>query len=276
MEYEMETAAQGMEEPAAEEQTARDNETENDGGFEESFDGDGFAEEDLDEGVDGEPDEAHEEDDRKPTTDREWGEWRKKTEAMAEAIAQRLVMQRQAEWQSRGQPQNEWAGAAAVEEGQHDDEAWGTGHTDAPELLDALARQLQQVEHRALLEVGDRILDEQIREIGKLDAGIRCFEDLVRMPGYAAFDRLVRRGQDLVSAYRAVNHERLAGRQAAAARQATLNRLAGTSHLTRLRGGADSDGSVEIPGAALPLWQEMFPDDSPRKLKERYNLAGNR
>lgn len=92
--------------------------------------------------------------------------------------------------------------------------------------------------HRLALERADRQLDEQLRQIGRLDPAVARFEDLARMPDFARFDRLVRRGLDLVSAFKLTQYDRLMDRQVQAARQAALNAARSTGHLAPAGGRA--------------------------------------
>lgn len=50
----------------------------------------------------------------------------------------------------------------------------------------------------------------------------------------------------------------------------------GKEHLITTGGGTSSGGLSEIPKSELTLWKESFPEDSPAKLKERYNRAKKR
>lgn len=44
-------------------------------------------------------------------------------------------------------------------------------------------------------------------------------------------------------------------------------------HLITTSGGKSSGGLVEIPKSEVEMWKDSFPDDTPTKLKERYNRA---
>ena len=68
-------------------------------------------------------------------------------------------------------------------------------------------------EHRMALERADRQLDDQLRQIGRLAPEVARFEDLTRMPDFDKFDRLVRGGLDLVSAFKLTQYDRLMDRQ---------------------------------------------------------------
>lgn len=93
-------------------------------------------------------------------------------------------------------------------------------------------------EHRMALERADRQLDDQLRQIGRLAPEVARFEDLTRMPDFDKFDRLVRGGLDLVSAFKLTQYDRLMDRQVQAARQAALNAARSTGHLAPAGGRA--------------------------------------
>ena len=44
-----------------------------------------------------------------------------------------------------------------------------------------------------------QLLEGQLAAIGRLDPRVRCAEDLVKLPCFAAFDELVRGGLDMVT-----------------------------------------------------------------------------
>lgn len=46
----------------------------------------------------------------------------------------------------------------------------------------------------------------------------------------------------------------------------------GTGHMVPAKGGSAEDGA-DIPKGEMDYWQECFPDDTPKKLKERYNRS---
>ena len=59
-------------------------------------------------------------------------------------------------------------------------------------------------------------VDEQLKEIGKLNPNIRELKDLAAMETYPKFYELVKKGTTLVDAYRLANFEALTSSAAAA------------------------------------------------------------
>lgn len=146
------------------------------------------------------------------------------------------------------------------------------GQPDMAAVL-AAGQAAQKAAESAQLALGDRLLDEQVAEIHRMDPSVRCFEDILRSDTFAAFDRMVKGGQDLVSAYKAANFEKLSRRAQDAARRAAVTSAAGKQHMARLPAAAAGDAGGEIPGGALPIWREMFPDEDDGALRARYNKA---
>ena len=61
-----------------------------------------------------------------------------------------------------------------------------------------------------------QLLEGQLAAIGRLDPRVRCAEDLVKLPCFAAFDELVRGGLDMVNAYKLANFDELTDRRSRA------------------------------------------------------------
>lgn len=109
--------------------------------------------------------------------------------------------------------------------------------------------------HRLALERADRRLDDQLRQIGRLDPAVARFEDLARMPDFDRFDRLVRGGLDLVSAFKLTQYDRLMDRQVQAARQAALNAARSTGHLAPAGGMAQPEEG--LTDEELATWAQF-------------------
>ena len=133
-----------------------------------------------------------------------------------------------------------------------------------------------EAERRETRDKWNGVMDTQIKGISQLDASIQCFEDLPKMPNYAQFDRLARRGVDLVTAYKAANFDTLSQKSAAAARQAAINRSRALQHLERSGGAGGLSDLAEIPSEDSVIWAEMFPDSSPEERRRKYNRAMER
>lgn len=154
----------------------------------------------------------------KPETDREWGQWRKKTRALAERLAEKKL-------RGMGVGNNEDAETpefteedlreeeAPVEEGRSRQKDDG-GTVNAPAMepgegngcaeLDAGQDEgMEEMTRAGMLARGQALLNEQLGEIMRLEPEIRGLGDLTRMENFEQFDRMVRGGCDLVTAYKA-------------------------------------------------------------------------
>lgn len=128
----------------------------------------------------------------------------------------------------------------------------------------------QEMQRQAVLEQGERMLQEQMAEIAKLDPAVQQLADLRAMPEFAEFDRLVRAGADLVSAYKAATYGRAQQGAAAAAKQAAINAVKGTGHLAPVGGTAHPEGSLS--DEEMELWKRYgFSRAEAQKYHKRFS-----
>lgn len=150
-------------------------------------------------------------------------------------------------------------------------EEYGEEYGEQPWLAQmdyADAEQLETAMHQLNKAQGEAELAAGLEGISQLEPQVQSFEDLMEMPWFGAFDRLVLAGADIMSAYREA-----AGsyREVQAGRQAALNALRSKSHLAASGLGATAAYGAEIPESALGIWREMFPGESDAQLRQRYN-----
>ena len=100
-----------------------------------------------------------------------------------------------------------------------------------------LQLQLEAVTRQLAAQQAQQMLDAQMDAIRRLDPELGSLEALAQQPEFASFDRLVRGGQDLVSAYKLAFFDRYAARSAGAARQAAINAARGKTHLATVGTG---------------------------------------
>lgn len=145
-----------------------------------------------------------------------------------------------------------------------------------PDLIDkAISSNKEVIEARRILQrtqqnEGQRIINEQIQKIGKIDPSIKTLEDIYKKDRFEEWDAMVRTGVSLENAYKAVYFDELTSGKTAAARQAAINSAKGKSHLEPTGGSAQPSGNIEVPRDVMRTLREMFPDDSADKLRERY------
>lgn len=117
-------------------------------------------------------------------------------------------------------------------------------------------------------------LDEQVREISKIDPDIKTAKDIEGSEKYSEIlDYLNNNKLSLVDAYKLVYAEKLADRRAGAVKQQAVNNAKSQQHLVATGGGTPGkDNLVEIPEKILDQWREFFgPDVSYEELRQKYN-----
>lgn len=129
-------------------------------------------------------------------------------------------------------------------------------------------QQAQQMIQQAREAEGTRALNEAVSEISKIDPSIKEFGDLLSMPNFQEFDRMVRRGYSLPDAYKLANYDTLSEKRSAAAKQAALNSVNGKGHLVSTKGGAGDD--VVIPQGTLDMYRRAFPGKDESWYLEQY------
>lgn len=130
--------------------------------------------------------------------------------------------------------EKELPGADTVgEEPQH------PAQTRPEQTKDQLGQQtLAQLARQLLLREAQRQLEQQMEQIHRLDPALARLEDLARQPEFPEFDKLVKGGQDLVSAYKLAFFDRYARRSAQAAQQAAINAARSKEHLAAVGQGS--------------------------------------
>jgi hypothetical protein len=148
-----------------------------------------------------------------------------------------------------------------------------------PDLIDNLIANspvLRQAEE-AMAELNqirtEKAIEEDIKEVLKLDASLTSREDLFKDPSFAKVLERVQSGMNLVDAYKLENFERLTGSKTAAAKQAVINQVKGQSHLTNGTAITSTDSLEDIPPNMLEMYKEAFPDKSMKDLKALYNQS---
>ncbi len=151
------------------------------------------------------------------------------------------------------------------------DEEFNAFVSDLPEVK--AAREAQAAAERAQKEANEaqaRVkMDEQLREIGKLNPNIRELRDLAAMETYPKFYELVKRGNTLVDAYRLANFEALTSSAAQATRQAAINSVQSKQHMgaTRERG----TGAVSVPADVKEMYRALNPGATDAEIQSHYN-----
>ena len=128
---------------------------------------------------------------------------------------------------------------------------------------------MQQTRDR---EVANAI-DEDVKAITSLNPNLKSLEDIQNLPD---FDQMVAMCQNngirLKDAYKLAHFDELLAGKSASAKQAALNTMNGTSHLSQTDSLANADGGeVEIPQNELDQWKRAFPHATLAELRKKYN-----
>lgn len=139
-------------------------------------------------------------------------------------------------------------------------------------------RNAQEAQQRQYLQQQEEqnILNHDIPEIGKINPAIKDMQSLMNdAAGAAAVQACMKvPGLNLVDAYKAAAFDTMMGTKADGARQAAINQMRGKEHLSPMgKGAGRPSGGVDIPANMLETWKAMFPNDTPEKLRKRYNDA---
>ena len=121
----------------------------------------------------------------------------------------------------------------------------------------------------------DRMMEEDFREVMKLDPTMGSREDIISSDSYSAVvDYCVNHpGMRFSEAYKLVNFDRLTSSKGEAAKQAAINQVKGKNHLATGAALNVNDGMEDIPVEALTMYKEAFPEKTMQELKALYNKA---
>ncbi|MCD8117863.1 MAG: hypothetical protein LUE21_12310 [Oscillospiraceae bacterium] len=112
--------------------------------------------------------------------------------------------------------------------------------------------------------------EEQVRQIGQLDGRIRSMDDLIAMPEYDRFYALVKRGADLVQAYKLTCYDRLMQQTAEAASRQTMRSLASRQHLTALAGQPGEGSQPAVPAEVAAEFRLAKPGISDQEIRRKW------
>ena len=112
-------------------------------------------------------------------------------------------------------------------------------------------------------------LDEQMKEVTKLDPEIKSIDDLSKMENYDTFYALVKKGNSFADAYRLANFDKLVERSNAAEKQRVLNASAGKQHMTTVS-SSQSSGLDAVPPETREIYRTMFPDMNDEQIAKEF------
>jgi hypothetical protein len=118
-----------------------------------------------------------------------------------------------------------------------------------------------------------RQLEEQVAEIGKLDSTITNVNDLLSHPSYDRIVERVKKGANIVDAYKLENFDALTGRNTEAAKQSVYNNINNKSHVNTVRGTSPND--VIVPNDIMAIYRKNFPHWTDEQIKKHYAKEGS-
>ena len=140
-----------------------------------------------------------------------------------------------------------------------------------PEIRQAREAQAkaEQATRQAREQAAKANLEQQMKEISKMDPTIKGLGDLAKMANYQQFVDLVKRGNTFTDAYKLANFDALTQRAAQASRQTAMQAAASKEHLTvtTQRG----QGAVTVPDDVKAEYRAFNPDATDEEIARHYN-----
>jgi hypothetical protein len=154
-------------------------------------------------------------------------------------------------------------------------ESLGTGATAAAAANPApeTAQMQQSLAHEQEMTRQERaklVAQEQVRQIGQLDGAIGSLDDLLAMPEYDSFYALVRKGVNMVDAYKLTHYDALVKRAADAASRQTMRSLGSRQHLTAVAGQPGNGEYVSVPAEVAAEYRLAKPGISDEEIRRKY------
>lgn len=111
-------------------------------------------------------------------------------------------------------------------------------------------------------------MDEQLREIAKLNPEIRELKDLAAMETYPKLYEYVQKGNTILDAYKLANYDALTRSAAESAKQAARNAAQSKQHLTQTT--SRGAGAVQVPEDVKAQYRMFNPDATDAEIQAHY------
>ncbi len=140
-----------------------------------------------------------------------------------------------------------------------------------PEIRQAREAQAkaEQATRQAREQAAKANLEQQMKEISKMDPAIKGLGDLAKMSNYQQFVDLVKRGNTFTDAYKLANFDALTQRAAQASRQTAMQAAASKEHLTATT--QRGQGAVTVPDEVKAEYRAFNPDATDEEIARHYN-----
>lgn len=113
-------------------------------------------------------------------------------------------------------------------------------------------------------------MNEELRQISELDPEIREVEDIKKSPSYDRVLELVKRGNNLLDAYKLANFDSITKSAVEAQRQAAYNSFAGKSHMRPLN-ARQGTGMQPVPRQVMDQYRLFNPKATDTEIAQHYN-----
>lgn len=114
----------------------------------------------------------------------------------------------------------------------------------------------------------ERRLEEDVKEISKLDGSIKTVTDLINHPSYANIVERVKKGASVLDAYKLENFDALTGRATDAAVQHVYNNINNKSHMKSVTGNGTDD--IVVPDDVYMAYKKNLPNWTDEQIKKHY------
>lgn len=142
--------------------------------------------------------------------------------------------------------------------------------TNDPEKARMKAR-IDDLERREIANSAAVALENDLRELSKIDPSIKNVHDLEVLPEFGDIVELVKKGYSLGDAYKVTRYDQVRSASEKSGRQAAINAARSKNHLAK-HGGNSAPGNMKaIPAKQLAFFKEQFPDKSMDELTKLYN-----
>lgn len=139
-----------------------------------------------------------------------------------------------------------------------------------PEKARMKAR-LDELERREIQNSAAVALENDLRELSKIDPSIRNVHDLEALPEFGGIVDLVKRGYSLGDAYKVMRYDQVQSASEKSGRQAAINAARSKNHLAAHGGNAAPGKMKAIPSEMVGFLKEQFPGKTMDELTKLYN-----
>lgn len=136
-------------------------------------------------------------------------------------------------------------------------------------MVKQIEMQRQAEEQRQAAEFMNKSVQALVKRFP--DSGIKSLDDIYELDNGAEIIELWKRGIPLDDAFAVKNIGKITSQKSAAAKQSALNSINAKSHLKGTHQSAGSESSdIEIPRETYSTYKVMFPNWTPKQIKEHY------